>query len=174
MAKGSYFSVHHKFFHFLNKVCEKRKKMFFTSQCVLPSLTCMSEVLALAEEALVPLWQNGEWLSRKIPGDALWTSSTRTAWRLRPRWIVCPSVPFLGDQKWRNRRERGLDCMEGDRQPPTWISAKVPWLWLHYEILHCRGAEWPHGWALVRTILCYTCNDIVTGLHILNSGSFLF
>ena len=25
-----------------------------------------------------------------------------------------PSEPFLGDQKWRNRRERGLDCVEGD------------------------------------------------------------
>ena len=59
--------------------------------------------------------QGGEWLSRIIPGAALWTSSTRTAWRRRTRWIVCPSEPFLGDQKWLNRRERGLDCMEGDR-----------------------------------------------------------
>ena len=59
--------------------------------------------------------QDCEWLSRKIPGAALWTSSARTAWRRRPRWIVFPSEHFLGDQKWRNRRERGLDCMEGGR-----------------------------------------------------------
>ena len=46
------------------------------------------------------------WLSLKIPGAALWTSSARTAWGRRPRWIFCPSESFLGDQKWRNRRER--------------------------------------------------------------------
>ena len=63
----------------------------------------------------------GEWLSRKIPGAALWISSARTAWRRRPRWIVCLSEPFLGDQKWRNPRERVLDCMEDDIEPPTWI-----------------------------------------------------
>ena len=42
---------------------------------------CMSEVLALAFEALVPLQYkavNG-WLSCKIPGAALCTSSTRIA-----------------------------------------------------------------------------------------------
>ena len=76
-----------------------------------------------------------------------WTSSARTAWRRRPLWIVCPSEPFLGDQNWSNRRERGLDCMEGDREPPIWISARVPWLCWPYEALHCRGAEWLHGWA---------------------------
>ena len=59
--------------------------------------------------------QGGEWLSRKIPGAALWTSSARTAWRRRPKRIVFPSEPFLEDQKWRNRRERGMVCMEGDR-----------------------------------------------------------
>ena len=41
-------------------------------------------------------------MSRKIPGAAYRTSSARTAWRRRPRWIVCPSDPFLGNQKWRN------------------------------------------------------------------------
>ena len=41
----------------------------------------------------------------------------------RPRWIICFSGPFLGNQKWRNRRERGLDYMEGDWEPSTWISA---------------------------------------------------
>ena len=91
--------------------------------------------------------QGGEWLSRKIPGAALWTSSAHTAWRRRPRWIVCLSELFLGNQKWRNRRERGLDCMEGDWQPPIWISARVPWLCWPYEALHCRGAEWLHRWA---------------------------
>ena len=31
-----------------------------------------------------------------------------------------PSEPlFLGDQKKRNHTERGLDCMEADREPPT-------------------------------------------------------
>ena len=35
VAKGSYFSVHHKFSNFLNKVCEKGGKVFFLSQCVL-------------------------------------------------------------------------------------------------------------------------------------------
>ena len=84
-----------------------------------------------------------KWLSRKIPGAALWTSSSRTAWR-RPRWIVFLSEPFLGDQNWRNPRERGLDCMEGDRESPTWITARVPWLCWPYEALHCRGTEWPH------------------------------
>ena len=59
--------------------------------------------------------QGSEWLSSKIPGAALWTSSTRSAWRHWPRWIVCLSEPFLGNQKWRNHRERGLDCIEGDR-----------------------------------------------------------
>ena len=63
--------------------------------------------------------QDDEWLSCKIPKAALWTSSSRTAWCRRPRWIVCPSEPFLGDQKWCNHRERGLDCMKGDREPPT-------------------------------------------------------
>ena len=58
-----------------------------------------------------------------------------------------PSEPFLGDQKWGNRREGGLHCMEGDREPPTWISERVPWLCWPYEALRCRGAEWSHGWA---------------------------
>ena len=26
-----------------------------------------------------------------------------------------PSQSLLGDQKWPNNRERGLDCLEGDR-----------------------------------------------------------
>ena len=84
--------------------------------------------------------QGGEWLS------ALWTSSACTAWR-RPRWIVCPSEPFLGNQKWCNHREKGLDCMEGDRKPLTWISARVLWLCWQYETLHYCWVEWPHGWA---------------------------
>ena len=59
---------------------------------------------------------------------------------------------FLGDQKWRNCGERGLDCMEGDWEPSTWISARVPSLcWrtmstivnrvggsVLYSRLHCR------------------------------------
>ena len=77
--------------------------------------------------------QGGEWLSSKIHGAALWTSSARTAWRHRPRWIVCPSETFLGDEKWCDRRERGVDCMEVGREPPTWISARVPWLCWPYR-----------------------------------------
>ena len=69
--------------------------------------------------------QSGEWLSGKISGVALWTSSVRISWHRRPRWIVCPSEPFLGDLKWRNHRESGLDFMEGDRELPTWISASL-------------------------------------------------
>ena len=37
--------------------------------------------------------------------------------------------------------------MEGDRELPTWISGRVLLLCWLYEALHCRGAEWPHGWA---------------------------
>ena len=59
--------------------------------------------------------QGSERLSRKIPGTALWTSSARTVQHRHLRWIFCHSEPFLEDQKWRNRRERVLDCMEGDR-----------------------------------------------------------
>ena len=38
--------------------------------------------------------QDGKWLSRKIPGAALWTTSVRTAWRRRPRRIIRSSEPF--------------------------------------------------------------------------------
>ena len=118
--------------------------------------------------------QGGEWLSHKIPGAALWTSSTCTAWRRCPRWILYPSEPFFffKDQKWHIHRERGLDCIEDDREPPTWISARVPWLCLAVWGLALLWSRMtPMG---VRTTLCYTCNDIVTSLHIPDSGSFLF
>ena len=58
--------------------------------------------------------QGGEWLSRKIPRAVFWTSLACTASLRHPRWIIYPSEPFLGDQKLRNCRERGLDRMEGD------------------------------------------------------------
>ena len=35
------------------------------------------------------------------------------------------SQSLLRDQKWHNFKERGLDCMEDDREPATWISARV-------------------------------------------------
>ena len=60
-------------------------------------------------------------------------------------WIVCPSEPLLWDQKWHNHRESSLECMEGEQEPPTWISARVPWLCWPYEALHCHGAEYPTG-----------------------------
>ena len=74
----------------------------------------MSEVLALAVETLVSLRHkaaNGCLV--KFPGL-----------RCEPvphvlLDVVVRGEPFLGDQKWRNRRERDLDCMEGDREPPT-------------------------------------------------------
>ena len=78
--------------------------------------TCLSEVLALVIEALVPLRHkavNGCLV--KLPGAALWTSSARTAWRRRQRWIAWPSEPSFGEQKGRNCRERGLGSMEGYR-----------------------------------------------------------
>ena len=40
--------------------------------------------------------QGSDWLSRKIPGAGLWTSSARTVWRHRPRWNVYQSEPFYG------------------------------------------------------------------------------
>ena len=77
---------------------------------------CMSEVLTLAVQALVPLRHkvaNGCLV--KFPG-------------LRCELVLyvlidvvvrgesfVPQRLFLGDLKWRNRRERGMDCMEGDR-----------------------------------------------------------
>ena len=97
--------------------------------------------------------QDSEWLCRKIPGAAFWTSSARTAWHCRPRWIAFPSEPLLGDQKWCNHRERGLGLYGG--QPRTFYLnfCKSTWLCWPYEALHCHGAESPHGCAcLVITI----------------------
>ncbi|KAJ4449426.1 hypothetical protein ANN_00825 [Periplaneta americana] len=68
----------------------------------------MPEVLVMAVEALVPLRHkavNG-WIV-KFPGL-----------RCEPVPHVLLDVVVRGDQKWRNRRERGLDCMKGDRKPP--------------------------------------------------------
>ena len=107
----------------------------------------MSVVLALAVEALVPLRHkavNGCLI--KFPGLRCEPVPHVLLDVVRGEWFA-PQSLFLGDQKWRNRRERGLDCMEGDREPPTWISARVPWFCWPYEALHCRGAQWPHGWA---------------------------
>ena len=69
--------------------------------------TYKSDELALAVKALVPLRHkavNGCLV--KFPG-------------LRVKQFRCESFAdqslFLGDQKWRNCRERGLESMEGDR-----------------------------------------------------------
>ena len=123
--------------------------------------------------------QGGEFLSRKIPGAALWTSSARTAWRRRPRWIVCNSEPFLGDQKWRNPgREvwtvsrvtshlkfcKSASCKSRDLYP--WPSS---------------GGQWPSAllWELLfvthATILSPVCTFLTPARFFLNaSGSFLF
>ena len=102
--------------------------------------------------------QGGGWLSRKIPGAALWTSSARTAWRRRPRWIVCSSEPFLEEQNWRNRRERGLNCMEGDREPPTWISVR-PTLLIMCSAMPGKGMSSWHEWWLEMSLGVITSNQ---------------
>ena len=116
--------------------------------------------------------------------SALWTSSTCSAWHRHPRWIVCSSEPFLGDQKWRNRRERGLDCMEGDQEPPTWISARVPWLCRLYETLHpwpSSGGQWTSTllseplFVIHTMILSPVCTfQTLAHFFLSASGSFLF
>ena len=121
--------------------------------------------------------QGGEWRSHKISRAALWTSSASTARRRRPRWIICPSELFLEDQKWRNCRERGLDCMESDREPPIWISARVLWLCWPYEALHCRGAEWPYGcWnhSLLHNDMSPVCTFQTPDRFFLNAPNRLF
>ena len=74
----------------------------------------MSEVLAV--QALVPLRHkalNGCLV--KFPGLRCEPVPHVLLDVVVPVDSFAPSEPFLGDQKWRNRRERGLDCMEGDR-----------------------------------------------------------
>ena len=80
----------------------------------------MSEVLALAVEAFVPL--------RHKPVNGCLVKFTGVRCEPVPHVLLdvvvrdesfAPSEPFSGDQKWRNRRERDLDCMDGDREPPT-------------------------------------------------------
>ena len=80
---------------------------------------CMSEILALAVEAFVLLRHkavNGCLL--KFPG-----LHCEPVPHVQLNVVVrdessAPQV-LLGDQKWRNRRVRCLDCMEGDQEPPT-------------------------------------------------------
>ena len=78
---------------------------------------CMSEVLALAVEALVPLRHkavNGCLV--KFPGLRCEpVPQVLLDVVVRGESFAPQSLLFFGDQKWRNRRERGLDCMEGDR-----------------------------------------------------------
>ena len=76
----------------------------------------MSEVLTLAVEALVPLRHkavNGcliifqELRCKPVPCvllDVVVRGESFIPWSL-----------FIGDRKWRNCRERGLDCIKGDR-----------------------------------------------------------
>ena len=79
----------------------------------------MSEILTLAV-ALVPLWHNSvNDCLVKFPGlhckpvphlvlnVVIWGE------------LFAPQSLFLGDEKWRNRRERGLDCTEGHQELPT-------------------------------------------------------
>ena len=60
--------------------------------------------------------------------------------------------------------------MEGDRESPTWISAKLPWLCWLYEALYCYGAEWPHGWACLVISIWSLAKDgqglqVLLGMH---------
>ena len=81
----------------------------------------MSEVLVLAVEALVPLRHKA--VNRclvKFPGLRCEpVSHVGLLLDVASEVNRLPLRAFLGDQKWRNRRERGLDCMEGDRDPPS-------------------------------------------------------
>ena len=72
----------------------------------------MSEVLALAVEALVPLRHNAvNGCLVKFPGLCCEPVPHVLLDVVRGESFA-PQSLFLGDQKWRNRRERGLDCME--------------------------------------------------------------
>ena len=102
--------------------------------------------------------QGCEWLSRKIPRAAFWTSSACTAWCRHLRWIVCPSEPFLGGQKWHNCRKRGQDYMEGDREPPTWISARSTVL-IICSTMPGKGMSLWHKWLLEMSLDVITSNQ---------------
>ena len=75
----------------------------------------MSEVLALAVEALVPLRHKAV-SGRLVKFPQLCCEPVLHI--LLDVVVVLKSL-FLEDQKWCNCRERGLDLMEGDREPPT-------------------------------------------------------
>ena len=75
----------------------------------------MSEVLALAVEALVPVRHkavNGYLV--KFAGLRCETVPHVLLDVVVRSESFVPESLFLGEQKWRKRRERGLDCMEGD------------------------------------------------------------
>ena len=67
----------------------------------------MSEVLTLTVEALVPL-------RHKAVNGCLVLLDVVVGSE-----YCLPLRASLGDQKWRNRRESGLDYTEGDREHPT-------------------------------------------------------
>ena len=76
----------------------------------------MSEVLALAVEALVPLRHKA--VNRflvKFPGLRCEPGPHVQLDVVVLGESFVPQSLFLGDKKWRNRRERDLLCMEGDR-----------------------------------------------------------
>ena len=90
----------------------------------------MSEVFALAIEALVPLRHKElHGCLVKFPG-----LHCEPVLHVLLDLVVrgesfAPQSLCLEDQKWRNRREGGVDCMEGDREPPTvlFICSAIPW-----------------------------------------------
>ena len=80
----------------------------------------MSQVLAMAVEALVPLRH------KAVNGCLVKFLGLRCEPVLHILLDVviqgesfAPQSLFLEDQNWHNRRERGLDFMEGDQEPPT-------------------------------------------------------
>ena len=116
--------------------------------------------------------EGSEWLSHKIPGAELWTSSAHTAWCCCLRWIVCSSEPFLGTKN---------GIIAGREVWTLWrVTENLP-LEFMLAFSHVTLLRWAVNFrALVGTTLCYTHNNIVTGLHIpacffFNaSDSFLF
>ena len=76
----------------------------------------MSEVLALAVEALISLRHkavNGCLV--KFPGLRCKPVPHVLLDVIVRGESLAPQSLFLGDQKWRNRRKRGLDCMGSER-----------------------------------------------------------
>ena len=114
--------------------------------------TCMSQVLALVVEALVSLRHkvvNGCLV--KFPGLRFEpVPHVQLDVVVRGESFALQSL-FVGDQTWRNLRERGLDCMEGDREPPTPL--------IICSAMPGKGMSFWHEWWLEMSIGVITSNQ---------------